>query len=266
MHDADSPKASPIFAGTKCSYFLWRRHERPDAYQGHYPEVIATNGRLLRRMICHDRQILFQEFEDPLIAQPIIDRIEGGADPGVALVGYSMLDDSNDLAILQTGTQDQPGWLAFPDMGRLPSQNAPTLPIRVVNYPKTRLVTSALVRWERRTPVLHVTLEEHNEEAGLASTRLLGHLERLALKATFTLGENQQHLRLCKTERTREELFCPAPGRLEAIFELDDFLYGQFATRPGFQMWLLPTFDRSLFCLPDRWNQFPIRVDPLRDP
>jgi hypothetical protein len=255
------PRATARLSVPSCQYFLWRRQLRPEVPTGYYPEVIATDGRLVRRMVCYDRQMLFQEFNDTLIAEPIVERIEGGVTPGIGLLGYSMLPDMDSIAILQTGAVDSPSWLAYPDQGRLPTQHAPTIPMRVASYPKIRLsASSTVLRLTGKTLGIRIALREFNDSPGSLPGRLLDHVATCRLQASFTFDQQLEHMPLCATHRTRQDFYASSDDCLETHFEIEPFFYQQYALLPDFQLWIVLTFDNRLFCLPDRWNHFPLAV------
>ncbi|MBA2663179.1 MAG: hypothetical protein H0U74_12880 [Bradymonadaceae bacterium] len=243
-------------------HFLWRRHINPDVLRGFLPEIIATDGRHVRRMLSLEQQIVFQEFDDSPIARPIIQRVESGVAHGAGLVGYSMLADEQSMAILHTGDRNEPGWLAFPDNQRAIPNRMPTLPLRVTDLPKLRIVAGASIQWDQREMHLYGALEQRGSLARdlSAPTFPLDHIIEWNLQATVVRDNRLQEIKLCRSTKPRDGLVRVSSERVEACFGLDAQLYREFSQNSSLRLWFIVRVDRGLFCLPDQWNQFWISV------
>ena len=140
-------------------HFIWKRHPHAKSWNNALPEVIATDGRLVRRLVSQPQYIYFQVFSDTGTAQTVAERVENSVSQGVALLGYSMFADNAAVAILHTGDANEPGWVAFPHR-RLDASQIPTMPIRVADEPKLRLVGGANIAWSSGKRVIHAALEQ----------------------------------------------------------------------------------------------------------
>ena len=245
-------------------HFLWRRHLEVGPAQQALPEVIATDGRIVRRMIAKGAQITFQEFEDVVTSSALIDRIESSASPGVALVGYSMLKRNDALAVLHTGRDLEPGWLAFPDRRTGSSAALPTLPSQLAEYPRLRLIAGVNVAQEQRRLTLRAALEQRGSSF-LSSPRafaILDHLSGWRIRAVSGSGETAKPLEIAPDSEPLFGFQRTSALRSEACFELDAAIYHQRA-KLGVHVWFELEFDRALFCLPSRWLRFPLYVQGL---
>ncbi len=237
-------------------HMLWRKHLASQALDGHLPEILATDGRALRRLLSQERQLVFQQFEDQGAAASLMERVEGSVSPGVALAGYSMFKDHDALAILHTGQGQAPGWLAFPDAARGQVRwDKPTLPARASDLPRARLVAGAGVFWRQRRMVIHVAFEERGEPQrdarGLPLT-LLDHIEQVSLHALITRQGQLRALELTDPEPL-SALTRVRADRAELSFIVEPAIYREFKQLDG-RIWIKALFDRSLFCLPAAWR------------
>ncbi len=249
-------------------YYLWRRHVNPRAFQGFYPEVIATDGTHVRRLIALDRQILYQEFDDPQIAGPIIKRVEAGANQGVPLVGYSMMSAQDSMAILQTGSVQEPGWLAFPDLERTLTGQPSTIPPTTTNDLGLRLLAGGEIAWENREMQLYAALEQRHS---LTPTRhplpnLLDHVATWTLHATYVHNNQITPIRLTRRNAQHATPTRVEAHRIETRFTIDANMFREFSQKPSFQIWFEIQLERTLFCLPQQWNSSWIAVHPTMNP
>lgn len=245
-------------------HFLWRRHDQARALHGILPEVLATDGKLIRRMMCQPKQIVFQQFQDVATAQALIERIESSITPGVALVGYALYESHEALAILNAGSHEQPGWLAFPDAKiarAITSHLSATLPLHAAQLPKLRLVAGATLAWERRNLVLRAALEQRGSAFHVTPEAfdILEHLTAWRIEAIIHQGGVRQSMDLTEGI-TLSEVKRLSAHRVEASFVIEPMIYRELRSSDS-QIWFHLSFDRDLFCLPDEWSAFWLLVD-----
>lgn len=242
-------------------HFLWRCHAHRAAINGCLPEILATDGGVVRRLASMGTQIVFQEFEESRTASALVERIEGSVTPGLALVGYAMFEDREAVAILHTGRGANPGWLAFPDMGRTAQMlDESTLPDVVAQTPRLRLVTGARLSWKRRNFIVHAALEQRGSRfaASPAAFHILEHLESWTIEAAVDRRGVSERIDLLEPQAdlTHRHL---SPTRAEATFAIDTSVYRDARQRDA-TFWFRLTFDRNLFCLPEEWRHIWIEV------
>lgn len=269
MHSASQEIGRKLKRSSDFKHFLWRRHPHRRVLDGALPEVISTDGETVRRILSQQKQIIFQEFEDQQTASALINRIESSVVPGVAMVGYSMFKERDAVAILHTGRNLGPGWLAFPDTKRKRAAGmvSPTLPLRVVDQPKLRLVAGASVVWDRRDLVIKGAVEQRGSQ--FASTPrafdLLEHLADWKVEAVFYKNDELKRVDLCESGSPRDGISRVHSSRREACFVIDPLMYKQMRQLDA-QVWFRFTFDRELFCLPVDWSSFWMMVDLAEAP
>jgi len=253
-------------------HFLWRRHSRPRVYNGALPEVLASNGKRVLRLASQDKQIVFQSLDDMQTAQTLVQRIEASITPGVAIMGYSVFEEHSSVAILNTGTNQMPGWLAFPDArakdghAAFGARFSSTLPNHIANQPKLRLVTGANIGWENRQLVVKAALEQRGSSflKSPHAFHILDHLQSWEIHAiSYSNGEQKSMEVIHKTPLNGPKRVHPL--RAEATFVVEPYLYKEFQRQDG-QVWLKLSFDRDLFCLPENWASFWMMVDILQPP
>lgn len=249
-------------------HFLWRKQVQSRVWDGFYPEVLSTDGHHVRRMSCLHKQIIFQDFEDKATSSGIIQRIESSVTPGITLVGYSMFKHYDSLAILQTGKEDDPGWLAFPYTRSMHREaGEPTLPMRAIAHiPKQRLVGGLGLYWRKRQLIIHGAIEERGEAFATENPgfSLLDHLVSIELHTTAYKNDTPRRVEIATSPHPLDGLVRVSPQRVEASFSLDPTIYRELR-RSDFQVWLLLRFSRTLFCLPPEWSSFWMLVD-LHEP
>ena len=243
-------------------HFLWRVHARAHTLRSGLPEVLATDGVSVRRMASQAGQIVYQHFHDAQTASTLVERIESSVTPGVVLQGYSVFDEQESVAILNTGTSQSPGWLAFPDVRTVSGAPAftghfsPTLPVRIASQPKLRLVTGASVAWEHRRLVIKAALEQRGSEFLRSEHAFfaLDHMSVWTMHAVHHQGGRPRQIELGTASPQREPQRVHAQ-RMEATFEIEPYLYKEFRRLSG-QLWFEVSFDQELFCLPQGWRSF----------
>lgn len=240
-------------------HLVWKRHQDEKAWEGALPEVVATDGNIVRRLISDTQHIYFQQFEDPNTGKVLQGRVEMSVEEGIALLGYSMFTDVETVAILHTGDMLEPGWIAFPFTKKSRSA-VPTMPIRVASIPKARLVGGASVVWDRSNRVLKAAIEQRGQtflESDHAFN-MIEHLVHWELRAR--IGHDGKEVKLVKDAEPRD-LKRTEEFRLEGTFDIDDVILREFRDDPTLKIWFVVTFDRELFCLPEDWLTFWLNVD-----
>jgi hypothetical protein len=237
-------------------YFLWRRHHQSNALDGFVPELLATDGRTVRRMIADRAQLAFQQFECRRTAQAIVDSVESHSTRGVGICGYSMYAHAEALAIVHTGEKLDAGWLAFPYASSVNGRPAgiPTLPVYLNETPTVRLCGGAHLHWRHCRLVLEVAIEQcfEGDDAPLQAD-LLDHLASWRVRTTVLENGRAKPVRLPARQHSEVEIRRPSATRAEASFEIDANLYRQLVDNHELSAWLLLDFDRRLFCLPPEW-------------
>ena len=105
-----NPQEAQVVALT---HMLRRLQPAHQAWAGALPEVVGTDGSLVRSLHCQARQLIYHESAAAQPAQRLRQQIERCvSSPGASLVGYSHFKNSQEVAFLRTGTNDQPGWIA----------------------------------------------------------------------------------------------------------------------------------------------------------
>lgn len=242
-------------------HLLWRRHPDRTSWEGCRPEVLATDGRQVRRLTSQHQHIAVQVFEDRDSARDITQKIETSVSQGVALMGYSMFNEHSAVAILHTADGLEPGWVAFPHK-RTTSSTVPTLPIRVADMPKLRLVGGADLGWAGGDMVLEAALEQRGESFALSpfGFNIIPHIEEWEVWGRVGLDEQAKPLRIVK-KRAEPEIHRASETRLVGRFPIDPIIWREFEDDPTFKIWFIVRFDRELFCLPEDWRRFWLHVD-----
>lgn len=211
------------------------------------PEISATDGRTLRRLVAADRQIYLQDTQRPGLGAPLITHIEEGLHRGQSLVGYSLLDDASAVCIRLTGDDDELGWLAFREKTPLSSSFIKSLD----EVPRRRLVAGMTTGWRGGQFFLFGALEERGDTDRDVS--LLDALEEIALAATRADDEKRQLIRLARKEPLAEELKRTNSRQLRFRIPVDARLFEDADEEICY--WLRFQFAHSLICLPQRWRQ-----------
>lgn len=237
-------------------HFLWRRHWQAAALNGFVPELLATDGRTVRRMVSERNQLTFQQFDDVRTAEAIIASVDSRSEGGVGMLGYSMFSDSDALGILHTGSQLDPGWLAFPYVacGGRPA-GIPTMPLAIDEIPTVRLCAGTQLRWKDCQLVLEVAVEQRGEETEEFGEHIevLDHLVGWQFHTTVPKLGRAKQVRLPSDNDPVDGIRRTSPNRAEATFGVDAQLYNQLADSDGLTAWITLVFDRRLFCLPSDW-------------
>lgn len=244
-------------------YHLWRKHEHRRVLNGFYPEILATDGHTVRRLLSQDRKLLFQEFPDKQVANTIISRIEEAAGPGVQMMGYKRSENAKSVAILQTGPSAQaPGWLAFPYSSHtLEFEDDPTIPFqRAMMMPQDSILGGARVAWRSGSLELQLALEQRKLPESLSSLDLLAYIEDVEVCALSYKRGEPKIMDLSVEDEGSVQLKRPYPFRLEGRMSIEPSIFKAFQ-RTDSQLWIKMKFSREMFCLPDTWRSFWIEVD-----
>lgn len=242
-------------------HLLWRRHPDSRSFEGCRPEIIASDGAHVRRLVSQHQHISFQAFEDRDAARDVTQKIEASVASGVALLGYSMFNQHEAVAILHTADGLEPGWVAFPHR-RSSDSSVPTLPMRVADLPKLRLIGGAEVNRSGGELQLEGILEQRGS-AFLESDdafSIIDHIKNWEVWGRVGRGDEAKNLRLMK-RKAEPEIGKSGDLRLAGRFVLDEVIWGEFENRPDFKVWFVVNFDRELFCLPDEWLRFWLQVE-----
>ena len=246
-------------------YLLYRAHRSRRAWTGILPEALATDGKLIRRMICDHQHLAFQSFEHSDTAKNIIDGVESSVTPGESLVGYSAYRDRERVAILYTGTQNQPGWVAF---GQPDSKPEPrhTLPPNIQRVPRLRVVAGASLHWSRREMLIHAALEQRGNTFMNSpfAFHILEHLIRWEIRTVSIIDGQMRTVELAKSPEPIDGFLRVSSTRVEGSFAIEPLIYKEMR-RSKRKLWFVLPFDRDLFALPAEWNRFWFEVD-LHEP
>jgi hypothetical protein len=250
-------------------YFLWRRHKARRALRGSLPEVLATDGEVVRRLCSRRDHIVYQEFDDARTAAFMIERVEASATPGVAIAGYSMLKDQDSVAILHTAPDLKPGWAAFPQDAWIPRSDAQriTLPDNIKDIPRMRLVAGAGVYWMNRELVIHAALEQRGSSFARSRSafNILDHLKSWRIATIAYRNGEQRVIEAARSPEPIGEVARVRPTRSEVSFAIEPSIYKEFK-HMDHQVWFELKFDRELFCLPEDWSSFWLSVDLVEPP
>lgn len=240
-------------------HLVWKRHLDSKAWDGALPEVVATDGHTVRRLVSESQLIYFQEFDDPHTGKVVQERVEASVEEGIALLGYSMFTEVETVAILHTGEALEAGWIAFPFTQKSRSK-IPTMPIRVASNPKARLVGGASVRWDSSNRIIKAALEQRGQSflESQNAFNLIEHITHWELRAQ--VGSENREIRLVDSAEPRD-LVRPEQFRVEGTFDVDDVILREFRDDPTLKIWFVITFDRELFCLPEDWLTFWLQVE-----
>lgn len=241
-------------------HLLWRRHPDPTSWDGCRPEILATDGREVRRLSSQHQHVAFQSFEDENAARDIIEKIEASVAHGMALVGYSLFSGHEAVAILHTAAGLDPGWVAFPHK-KTTSSTIPTLPLAVANMPKLRVVGGADIAWSGGKPYLNAALEQRGEafKATQQAFNIMNHVIGWEVRARVSRDEPREVRIVGK--KAEPEIHRASDTRLVGKFPIDEVIWREFSQDPTFKLWFIVQFDRELFCLPDDWLKFWLQVD-----
>jgi hypothetical protein len=242
-------------------HLLWRQHPDSASWDGCRPELIATDGRVVRRLSSQHQHIAFQAFEDAESAREIASKIEASVSKGVALLGYSMFAKNEAVAILHTASGLEPGWVAYPHK-KSSSSTVPTLPLRVAEMPKLRLVGGADTSWSEGKLHLECALEQRGQTFAESehAFNIVDHIKEWEVWGRTGRGDDAKKLRLVN-KHAEPKIRRVGDRRLDGTFPIDEVIWREFEDAPGFRLWFLVQFDRELFCLPDDWLQFSLHVE-----
>lgn len=238
-------------------HLLWRRHPDPTSWDGCRPEILATDGRIVRRLASLQQHIAFQAFAHETSAQDIVHKIETSVAHGVALLGYSMFSGNEAVAILHTAPNLDPGWVAFPHR-KSTSSTIPTLPIAIANLPKLRLVGGAEIVWSQGKPHLDAALEQRGTafRESEHAFNIIDHVKGWEVVARH----GDRDLRVLP-KRAEPEIQRASEFRLTGRFPFDELIWREFSGQAGFRIFFVLRFDRELFCLPEDWLKFWMEIE-----
>lgn len=206
-------------------------------------EILATDGRTIRRLASLPHRLVFQEFEDTHTAAALIRSIEDALTHDLAM-GYSLLRDEPTVAFVHTGDHLNPGWMT----ARMNDEvlRLPKLRLLISDSPQLRLVGGAT----SNNRVLRAVLEQRGTEfaESPAAFDITKHLVqwRLMVGAKTTV----------QCEPTRPAL--RADRRIQ-----QDFLVEDVDTKTSLEY--MVEFDRELFCLPRDWLIIPLKAEVTHD-
>jgi hypothetical protein len=230
---------------------------------GFVSEILATNGRMVRRMVAEKGKLTFQQFVDERTAEAIVKAVESHSTDGVGMMGYSMFTDADALAIVHTGDELTPGWLAFPyaNVRGRPS-GIPTMPLIIDDIPTIRLCGGAQLGWRDCQLTLDVAIEQRGELDGQRGDTdeqtgepfdVLDRLVGWRLETTVLKQGRAHPVRLPSQKASPAGIRRSSKQRVEASFVIDSSLFKQMEKREGLKAWFVLDFDRQLFCLPSDW-------------
>jgi len=224
------------------------------------PEVFTTDGGLVRRVSSHDKKIGVQIFAHPPMATSIVERVEHGVAPGVSLVGYSMFEEADRVAVLHTGQRGAPGWVAFPQ-DDLPNVTRDVLPANILDIPELRLVAGAGVYWINRQLTIHIALEQRGSAfaASEHAFHIVEHIESLELRTVSIRNGQPREVEVASSPTPSTPARRVSATRLEAGFAIEPSIYREFRHTER-QIWLVVRFDRSMLLLPAEWRTFWMQV------
>ncbi len=241
---------------------LWRGHHDMTSWDNCRPELLATDGREVRRLVSLSNHIAFQAFDHEASGREIVTKVERSVAQGVALVGYSMLSGNEAIAILHTAPGLQPGWVAYPHRKSSASTTVTTLPLAVANIPKLRLIGGAKAEWHKGETVLEAALEQRGQSflASQFAFNIIEHVQSWELRATQGRGDTAKSLKVLK-RKVEPEISRSGEFRLQGVFTLDEMIWKEFADREDFHLYFVVEFDQELACLPADWSRFWFRVE-----
>lgn len=239
-------------------HFMWRRHEDRTAWDNYRPEIVATDGAVVRRLVSQPQHVVFQSFRDSETSMRVISRIEQGIGRGVAMLGYSMFADEEFVAILHTGEELNAGWLAFPF--ETSKVNFPTLPLSAANHPSLRLVGGATITDEGGTPVVTAALEQRGERFKNSefAFNILDHVTDWKIQAQVGTGADAKKLRMVAKDKLEPRRIDDL--RMQVTTRIDPVLLREFKEENDLNFYFEILFDRELMCLPEDWLRHWFRV------
>ncbi len=207
-------------------------------------EILATDGRAVRRLAALPHRLVFQEFEDTHTAAALVRAIEDALTHNLA-VGYSLLKDEPVVAFVHTGDHLNPGWMT----ARLDDEilRLPKLRLLISDTPQLRLVGGATTNGR----VLRALLEQRGSEFAESPLAfdITKHLVQWRLNTTVAEVVVQR-------EPTRPAL--RTDRRIQQDFVVEDI-----DTKATLEY--MVEFDRELFCLPRDWLIVPLKAEVTHD-
>lgn len=247
-------------------HFVWRRHRQASALYGFVPELLATDGRIVRRVVADDSGLVIQQFEDERTGAAIVEAVESNCADAEGLVGYSVFSECASLTIMHTGQRAERAWLAYPGEaveGR--PRIMPTLPMNLSDVPTARLSGAAQLEWIDCNLMLDAHLSQAPDAAGGELPSLAEHLASLEVRACVERRGESCEVALVEREREGDDIAVERAGHARARFAVDEVVFEQLTRDDEASAWMVVTVDRSLVCLPRQWRRwwFPIEVaDP----
>jgi hypothetical protein len=207
-------------------------------------------------MVAEKGQLTIQQFIDERTAEAIVSAVGSHSSDDIGMLGYSMFGDADALAIVHTGDELTPGWLAFPyaNVRGRPS-GIPTMPLLIDDIPTMRLCGGAQLCWRDCQLMLDVAVEQRgdfNDEFG-EPPDVLDRLVGWRLQTTVLKEGRAKPVRLPSKGAPLGGIRRSSKRRVEASFEIDSALFKQMEKSEDLKAWFVLDFDRELFCLPSEW-------------
>lgn len=240
-------------------YFLWRQRPLSHALRGFVPEILASDGRRVRRIHVGDRFLSMQEYDDRKSADAIAQMVQERGTSRVGLRGYAMYSEHESVAIWNYEGQADPAWVAFP-FSDFPGRAAVLgqLPGYADGVARLRLCGGARLRWVSGRLLFEAAIEQRSDgfDDDPRTQDLMDHLVDIRLETTIDKDGEARPIRLIGRDVAATEIQRTSARRVEAAWALNAALYEQFRDNRSLRAWFVLTFDTSLFCLPDPWQQW----------
>lgn len=240
-------------------HFLWKRCFHPDAYKGALPELITSDGKIVRRIVSQRQLIYVQVFEDDDTASKILERVDDTVPCAGALLGYSMFAKSDAVSILHTGESGEPGWVAYPYQS-VENSTIPTLPLKAADVAKCRLVCGAQLGWKSGARHIECALEQRGDtfKSSEFAFNIIEHVERVSLLAQVGRTPNHKDVRIVP-RNSEVEIERVDDFRIELNFPIDEVRIEKYSGEE-LTLWFEVILDSEFLCLPEDWRTFYMSV------
>ncbi len=236
-----------------------RLERRPAEGSLSTPEIIASDGTHIRRVVAADRQIYLQDSSQDALSQFLVAYIKDGLHRGEPLIGYTMLDDARAVCVRATGEDGDPGWMAYADTRSLPTSLADALP----HIPRRRLVAGANTHGHSRKFQIVAALEERGDS--LCNTSLLNYIDQITLEATRPggkKGNGVEFVRLARKPPTAKALERTSPRTMQFSIPIDAQVFKNLSQNSEARFWLGIQFSEELVSLPEPWRKLHLEIRP----